>query len=149
MTKVVKTTVEETLYEGEPEVEEEVIKLDCDAMIIPFVDRVIFNPPYTIVNWSDGTKTIVKPTLGRPETPLMRKDGTPRLHKDGTPVVLPAVEPEEFDEERGLSMALVKKIMTRGEFTYLIEIADRQNYPEVVETDSNESVPDIVTTTGN
>lgn len=44
------------------------------------IDRVIFNNPATIVFWKDGTKTVVK-TQG-----------------------------EEFDREKGLTMAYVKKL---------------------------------------
>lgn len=33
---------------------------------IPDVDRIIFNPPATIVFWSDGTKTVVKCIEGQP-----------------------------------------------------------------------------------
>ena len=33
---------------------------------IPDVDRIIFNPPATIVFWEDGTKTVVKCIEGQP-----------------------------------------------------------------------------------
>lgn len=45
------------------------------------IDRVIFNPPATIVIWKNGDKTIVK-----------AQDG------------------EHFDKEKGLAMAIVKYI---------------------------------------
>ena len=45
------------------------------------ITNVIFNKPATIVFWSDGTKTVVK------------------------------CEHEEFDPEKGLAMAIVKKVM--------------------------------------
>lgn len=49
--------------------------------IDPFeIERVIFNDPATIVFWKDGTKTVVKAT------------------------------DEPFDEEKGLAMAIVKKV---------------------------------------
>lgn len=44
------------------------------------IDNVIFNGPATIVIWNDGTKTVVKAQNG-----------------------------EEFDKEKGLAMAIVKK----------------------------------------
>lgn len=45
------------------------------------IKNVIFNNPATIVYWADGTKTVVK------------------------------CEHEEFDPEKGLAMAIVKKVM--------------------------------------
>lgn len=48
---------------------------------IPYPTQVIFNPPATIVYWSDGTKTVVK-----------------------------CVD-EKFDEEKGLAMAISKKAL--------------------------------------
>lgn len=47
---------------------------------VPNVKKVIFNSPYTIVLWADGTKTIVK-----------AQDG------------------DNFDPEKGLAMAISKK----------------------------------------
>ena len=46
----------------------------------PKIKNVIFNPPATIVFWKDGTKTVVKATN------------------------------EEFDAEKGLAMAVTKKV---------------------------------------
>ncbi len=48
--------------------------------IFPNIKKVIFNSPYTIVLWADGTKTIVK-----------AQDG------------------DNFDPEKGLAMAISKK----------------------------------------
>lgn len=48
--------------------------------IFPNIKKVIFNSPYTIVLWADGTKTIVK-----------AQDG------------------DNFDSEKGLAMAISKK----------------------------------------
>lgn len=48
--------------------------------IFPNIKKVIFNNPYTIVLWADGTKTIVK-----------AQDG------------------DNFDSEKGLAMAISKK----------------------------------------
>lgn len=65
---------------------------------IPLIDEVIFNPPYTIINWRDGTKTKVR--LG---------------------------EGEEWNEEVGLSMAIIRKLFpTRNYFKKLLESARRQ-----------------------
>lgn len=49
--------------------------------MVPNINKVIFNPPATIVFWSDGTKTVVKCMEGR-----------------------------EFDKWEGLSMAICKKL---------------------------------------
>lgn len=48
---------------------------------MPEIDRVIFNDPATIVFWADGSKTIVK------------------------------CANEEFDPEKGLAMAFVKRAL--------------------------------------
>lgn len=48
----------------------------------PAINKVIFNPPATIVMWSDGDKTIVK-----------------------------CQEGDEFDPEKGLAMACMKKLL--------------------------------------
>ena len=48
---------------------------------MPFIDKVIFNGPATIVFWKDGTKTVVK------------------CGKD-----------EAFDYEKGLAMAMCKRL---------------------------------------
>ena len=45
------------------------------------IERVIFNDPATIVCWSDGSKTVVK------------------------------CEGDKFDQEKGLAMAIVKRIL--------------------------------------
>lgn len=47
---------------------------------VPSIERVIFNPPATIVFWSDGLKTVVK-----------------------------CSKSEAFDPEKGLAMAIVKR----------------------------------------
>ena len=47
----------------------------------PEIKNVIFNDPATIVFWGDGTKTVVK------------------------------CENEEFDKEKGLAMAFMKKML--------------------------------------
>ena len=53
-----------------------------EAMVYPVkIERVIFNDPATIVFWSDGSKTVVK------------------------------CANEEFDKEKGLAMAICKRIL--------------------------------------
>lgn len=52
------------------------------------INNVIFNKPATIVFWADGTKTVVK------------------------------CEHEDFDPEKGLAMAIVKKIMADNHSYY-------------------------------
>ena len=54
--------------------------------------QVIFNPPCTIVLWNDGSKTIVR------------------------------CFNEEFDPEKGFSMAIAKKILGRMEFERLLKV---------------------------
>ena len=48
----------------------------------PVIKKVIFNDPATIVIWNDGTKTVVK-----------------------------CCEDDEFDPEKGLAMAISKKVL--------------------------------------
>lgn len=56
------------------------------------VTKVIFNRPATIVMWTDGTKTVVK------------------------------CNNEEFDEEKGLAMAICKKVMgNKGNYYRVIK----------------------------
>lgn len=58
------------------------------------IRKVIFNPPATIVIWSDGTKTIAK-----------------------------CKEGDAFDAETGLAMAICKRMLSRSEFKNLIKEA--------------------------
>ena len=75
------------------------------------VKRIIFNPPATIVFWQDGTKTVVKCQNG-----------------------------EEFDPEKGLAMAVIKKGMGYGIFNKLMEKAER-GYPDI---DINIDMPSLI-----
>lgn len=61
---------------------------DLNRIIKPsgLIDRVIFNPPATIVFWKDGTKTVVK------------------------------AENEPFDAEKGFAMAVAKKFLTSKDY---------------------------------
>lgn len=66
-------------FEGHVSISRE-LQLSSRATIRPSIKNVIFNPPATIVFWTDGTKTVVK-------------------CQDG----------DEFDPEKGIAMAYVKK----------------------------------------
>lgn len=57
------------------------------------MERVIFNPPATIVFWADGTKTVVK------------------------------CENEPFDAEKGIAMAVAKKKLTSKDYNRLLDTA--------------------------
>lgn len=70
--------------------------------IKPKVKKVIFNNPCTIVIWNDNTKTIVKCQKG-----------------------------DKFDEEKGLAIAMCKKLYGNTQFGKLLD--------EYVKEDSNES----------
>lgn len=63
---------------------------------MPYIEKVIFQKTHTIVVWANGTRTVVN-----------------------------CVE-EDFDKEKGLAMAIVKKYMNRNEFKRLIENAEIQ-----------------------
>lgn len=52
-----------------------------NGMILPKIEKVIFNDPATIIKWRDGSKTVVK------------------------------AENEPFDPEKGLAMAIAKKAL--------------------------------------
>lgn len=60
------------------------------------IKKVIFNPPCTIVLWSDNTKTIVKAT------------------------------DELFDPEKGVAMACMKKMLTGKEYHKRLKEANEQ-----------------------
>lgn len=61
---------------------------------IIYIRKIIFNPPATIVFWTDGTKTVVK-----------------------------CKEDDIFDKETGLAMAICKRMFSRSEFKKLIKEA--------------------------
>ena len=66
-------------------------------VVLPEIDQVIFQKNLTIVVWADKVRTIVK------------------------------CSEEDFDEEKGLAMAIAKRFMERNKFKRLIEKAARQN----------------------
>ena len=73
------------------------------AKKIPTIEKVIFNPPATIVIWSDGTKTITKARKGKKKS-----------------------ETDEFSEEIGLAMAIAKKYFgSRSAFLKAVENGSR------------------------
>lgn len=61
------------------------VTLNPATPVVPEIERVIFNGPATIVFWSDNTKTVVK-----------------------------CMEGELFDEEKGIAMAVMKKLYGKG-----------------------------------
>lgn len=61
------------------------------------IKKLIFQKYYTIVIWTDGEKTIVK------------------------------CSEENFDREKGLAMAICKRVLDRNKFKKLIEEADYQD----------------------
>lgn len=63
---------------------------------LPEIEKVIFRKPYTIVVWANGDKTVVN------------------------------CSEEDFDEEKGLAIAIARKYMSRGEFKRMIKNADIQ-----------------------
>jgi hypothetical protein len=84
------------------------VKLEGNVCIAPKIDKVIFNPPATVVMWSDGTKTVVKAKAGV-------KSGHNWKEK-----------PDKFSEEYGLAMAIAKKYFgTRSGFLKAIKDAKR------------------------
>lgn len=72
---------------------------------MPKIEKVIFNPPATIVKWKDGTKTVVK-------------------CQDG----------DEFDWEKGLAMAYVKRAFNNERTYYGLF---KKNEPDVILPNSN------------
>lgn len=80
-----------------PEIREEIFNSDSfkyvlhtnnkPSMTMPEIDRIIFNDPATVVIWKDGKKTVVKTQKG-----------------------------EKYDPEKGLAMAVMKRILTPKEY---------------------------------
>lgn len=80
---------------------------------IPDIKKVIFNDPATIVLWNDGTKTVVK------------------------------AHGEEFDPEKGLAMAIVKKLYgNKGNYFNKIKkwLPKEENDPEAKHATSVDKV---------
>ena len=55
------------------------------------IDRIIYNNPATIVYFKDGSKSVAK------------------------------CNAEEFDKEKGVAMAIIKRLYTRGEFKRMVD----------------------------
>ena len=72
--------------------------------VMPNIEKVIFNPPATVVIWDDGTKTVVK----------AKESGRKKSDKDA------------FSEEYGLAMAIAKRYFgSRSAFLRAVENAKR------------------------
>lgn len=85
------------------------LKADC-VRTFPAIEKVIFNPPATVVMWSDGTKTVVK----------IKETGKKK-------------EKDKFSEEYGLAMAIAKKYFgTRSGFLKAIKNAQRPDIPKAI-----------------
>lgn len=65
------------------------------------IKEVIFNNPYTIVNWDDGTKTIVCCQDNYEETVKIVNGKEKKVHKH--------MKSDNFNPEIGFAMAIVKK----------------------------------------
>ena len=102
--KLAKTLVDNTLYNKEivvksglPYTFEVPIGFDRGFVNVPFIDKVVYNDPATIVFWTDGSKTVVK------------------THE------------EAFSKEHGLAMAIAKKYFgTRAKFKKAVKEATVQ-----------------------
>lgn len=87
----------------------------CRTPKNPTIENVIFNPPATIVFWSDHSKTVVKADL----------------------------EYEAYDPEKGIAMAIAKKLMgdNKGHyyemFKHWLEKWEKQNETEEVIVPAN------------
>lgn len=82
------------------------------------IERVIFNDPATIVFWTDGTKTVVK------------------------------THDEPFDPEKGIAMALVKKMQLSKKFRVYVQPPKVKKEPEAKKETCRERLarehPDLV-----
>ena len=92
-------------YDWEEDSHDDFPRINVDATLSPYnlssnykatlksskpltIKNVIFNPPATIVFWSDNTKTVVKS------------------------------DSEDYDPEKGMAMAISKKLMGDNKFEY-------------------------------
>lgn len=91
-----------------------VMKRYCSGQ--PVIQKVIFNDPATIVFWDDGTKTVVKR----------------------------AVEYEHFDPEKGLAMAICKKMLGDGYYRMMKKYTDLYVEPPKPPHLDNAVVPRLV-----
>lgn len=79
--------------------EELILKASAAQRIVPEVKQIQFNPPYTIVLWKDGTKTVVK------------------------------AHDEEFCPEHGVANAFMRKMFGRTQFLKLVKTGTYQKHP--------------------
>ena len=77
---------------------------ESQLRMMPFINKVIFNPPATVVIWGDGIKTVVK----------TKESERKKSDKDA------------FSEEYGLAMAIAKRYFgSRSAFLKAVENAKR------------------------
>ena len=82
------------------------------GLVIPDIRKVIFNPPATIVLWADGTKTVVKAqeyTIPIQTALELAKDGNGGF--EWVPDIVEVPDRDVFDPEKGLAMAIAKKVL--------------------------------------
>lgn len=96
------------------------------SLKMPNIKKVIFNPPATVVMWSDGTKTVVKARKGKKKA-----------------------ETDEFSEEVGLAMAVAKRYFgSRSAFVKAVEGGKRPmgetSAPKRTLTDFVEEINDAI-----
>ena len=92
-------TVDGNMTIIKPEKRYDKLFVSSKVRMIPLIEKVIFNPPATIVMWSDGTKTVVK------------------VHDYGSGDVN-----SQFSKEYGLAMCVAKKFFgSRSQFLKAVE----------------------------
>jgi len=80
--------------------------------LLPKIEKVIYCPPATVVLWADKTKTVVK------------------------------VHNEPFDKEKGLAMAIMRKLFGRMGTEKIIKNAQEVDMHKLVAEDSTEKPQD-------
>lgn len=93
-----------------------------DQLLCFGIEKVIFNDPATIVLWKDGTKTVVK------------------------------AEDEEFDEEKGLAMAISKKALgNKGNYYEVFKkwISDENDFDNMDEMEKLLHINDVLSKSFN
>ena len=94
--------IADTMYSDFPIIKSNFAKdFPTVEIIKPKVKKIIFNDPCTIVIWNDNTKTIVKCQKG-----------------------------DKFDEEKGLAIAMCKKLYGNTEFGKLLDKYVKENCNE-------------------
>ena len=81
-----------------------------------FITKIIFNPPATVILWADGTKTVVK-----------------------------CGENDEFDPEKGLVMAITKKLLgNKGNYYNVIKSLLKEAEYQYEDDDYDPNIPRTV-----